>query len=153
MKSANAVQAEAMLARYSSGNGTSYTSSGSNEIRIKCKANGFLESSKHYLSFTVTGAGANCNVDTSAQSFFDRVTIEANGKVVEQIQSYGLYASIRHTYNCPLDKILKTTAEAVAGKLEYKNQAADAGGDDGKIIKVRTGALGAAQTGTKYKED
>lgn len=151
LMSANAVQAEAMLARYSSVNGTSYTSSGSNEIRIKCKANGFLESSKHYLSFTVTGAGANCNVDTSAQSFFDRVTIEANGNVVEQIQSYGLYASIRHTYNCPLDKIFKTAAEAGAGQLEFKNQAADAGADDGKIIKVRPGSLGEAITATHSK--
>ena len=105
LMSSNAVQAEAMLGRYSSVNGTSFSPTGSNEIRIKVKANGFLESSKHYLSFTVTGATANSNVDTHAGSFFDRVTIEANGNVVEQIQSYGLYNSIRQTYNCPFDKI------------------------------------------------
>ncbi len=151
LMSANAVQAEAMLARYSSVNGTSYTSSGSNEIRIKVKANGFLESSKHYLSFTVTGATANCNVDTHAGSFFDRVTIEANGNVVEQISSYGLYNSIRQTYKCPLHKILKNAAESGGGQLEFKNQAADAGADDGKIIKVRPGSLGEAITATHSK--
>ncbi len=151
LMSANAVQAEAMLARYSSVNGTSFSPTGSNEIRLKVKANGFLESSKHYLSFTVTTATANCNVDTSAQSFFDRVTIEANGNVVEQIQQYSLYASIRHTYNSPLHKIFKTAAEAGAGQLEFKNQAADAGADDGKIIKVRPGSLGEAITATHSK--
>jgi hypothetical protein len=151
LMSSNAVQAEAMLGRYSSVNGTSFSPTGSNEIRIKVKANGFLESSKHYLSFTVTGATANSNVDTHAGSFFDRVTIEANGNVVEQIQSYGLYNSIRQTYNCPFDKIFKNAAEAGAGQLEFKNQAADAGADDGKIIKVRPGSLGEGITATHSK--
>lgn len=151
LMSSNAVQAEATLARYSSVNGTSYSPTGSSEIRIKVKANGFLETSKHYLSFTVTTATANGSVDTSAQSFFDRVEISANGNVVENIQSYGLYASIRHTYNSPLDKIFKHAAEAGAAQLEFKNEAADAGADDGKIIKVRPGSLGEKIVATNSK--
>ena len=151
LMSSNAVQAEAMLGRYSAVNGTSFSPTGSNEIRIKVKANGFLESSKHYLSFTVTTATADGSVDTHAGSFFDRVTIEANGNVVEQIQSYGLYNSIRHTYNSPLDKIFKHAAEAGAAQLEFKNEAADAGADDGKIIKVRPGSLGEKIVATNSK--
>ena len=110
LMSANAVQASANLARFSSVNGSSnFSPTGANEIRIKVKANGFLDGAKHYLSFTVTTAAQATHVDQHAGSFFDRMTIEAAGSVVEQIQSYGLYNSIRNTYNCPMDKLFAKT--------------------------------------------
>ena len=58
LMNATAVEANSMLARYSSVNGSTFSPTGSNEILIKVKANGFLEGSKHYLSFTVTNAAA-----------------------------------------------------------------------------------------------
>ena len=151
LMSANAVQASAALGRYASVNGTSFSPTGSNEIRIKVKANGFLEAAKHYLSFTITTATAASFVDTHAGSFFDRITIEANGSVVEQIQSYGLYNSIRNNYNCPLEKIFSNSVGAGSAQLEIKNEAADGGADTGKIVKVRQGALGEAITATHSK--
>jgi len=113
LMSANAVQASANLARFSSVNGSSnFSPTGANEIRIKVKANGFLDGAKHYLSFTVTTAAQATHVDQHAGSFFDRMTIEAAGSVVEQIQSYGLYNSIRNTYNCPMDKLFSNSVGA-----------------------------------------
>ena len=143
LMSANAVQASANLARFSSVNGSSnFSPTGANEIRIKVKANGFLDGAKHYLSFTVTTAAQATHVDQHAGSFFDRMTIEAAGSVVEQIQSYGLYNSIRNTYNCPMDKLFSNSVGAGSACLEIESQAADAGADDGKIVKVRNGSLG-----------
>ena len=144
LMNATAVEASANLARFSSVNGSSYSNASSNEILIKVKANGFLEGSKHYLSFTATVADHAAFVDTHAGSFFDRVTISANGSIVEQIQSYGLYNAIRNTYNTPLDKIFSNAVGAGSAQLEIKNQAADAGADNGKIVKVQNGALGEA---------
>ena len=124
LMNATAVEASANLARFSSVNGSSYSNASSNQILIKVKANGFLEGSKHYLSFTCTVADHAAFVDTHAGSFFDRMTISANGAIVEQIQSYGLYNAIRNTYNTPLDKIFSNAVGAGSAQLEIKNQAA-----------------------------
>jgi len=112
-----AVAASSMMARYSSVNGNSYTPTGANEVRIRVKANGFLSTKHHFLQFTVTGAGNNATVDTHAGSFFDRITIEANGAIVEQINSYGLYNSIRCNYNRSMDDINKDNCESGGARL------------------------------------
>ncbi len=137
LMSATAVEASANLGRFSSVNGSSYSNASSNEILIKVKANGFLEGSKHYLSFTVTVADHAAFVDTHAGSFIDRLTISANGSIVEQISSYGLYNAIRNTYNTPLDKIFANAVGAGSAQLEVKN--VDAAGT---IMKAQNGALG-----------
>ena len=121
LMNATAVQAETVLARFSSVNGSSnFSPTGSNEIRIKIKGSGFLQTEKHYLQFKVTTDVADAVVDTHAGSFFDRVTIEANGSVVEQINSYGLYNAIRQNYNSDVNDIYKKAAEAGASQLAVK---------------------------------
>ena len=142
LQSATAIQASTVLARFSSINGTSFTPSGSNQIRLRVSAMGFLDGSKHYLQFTITNATAAMFVDQHAGSFIDRMRIEANGVVVEEINSYGLYNSIQSTYDSDLGDVFKHSTQSGAAQLEIKNQAADAGADTGKIVKVEVGALG-----------
>ena len=151
LQSATAIQASMALARFSSINGTSYTSSGSNEIRLKISANGFLDGAKHYLEFTITTATADCFVDTHAGSFINRMRIEANGVVVEEINQYALYNSIQQTYNSDLSKVFKNAVESGGAQLEIKNQAADGGADTGKIVKAEVGSLGEEITATHSK--
>ena len=117
-----AVAASNQMARFSSVNGNSYAAGGANEVRIRIKANGFLDVKHHFLQFTITGAAANNTgfVDTHAGSFFDRVTLEANGSIVEQINSYGLYNAIRKNYNRSMDEVVKDNCCAGSSNLAVK---------------------------------
>ncbi len=142
LQSATAIQASTSLARFSSINGTSFTPSGSNQIRLRVSAMGFLDGEKHYLQFTITNATAGMFVDTSAQSFIDRMRIEANGVVVEEINSYGLYASIQQTYNNDLSEVFKNATESGAAQLECINLDSAGTTHNGKVIKAEVGALG-----------
>ena len=138
---ATAVQAETTLARFSSVNGTSFSPTGSNEIRIRVAANGFMQTEKHYLEFKVTTATADAQVDTHAGSFFDRVTIEQNGAILEQITSYNLYNSIRQNYNNDLNELYKKEAGSGAAGLavEFNPTAATlAAGNSAAEIKTMT---------------
>ena len=146
LQSATAIQASTVLARFSSINGTSFTPTGSNQIRIRVSAQGFLDGEKHFLQFTITNATAAMFVDTHAGSFIDRMRIEANGVVVEEINSYGLYNSIQQTYNSDLSKVFKNATESGAGQLEIKDVAAA-----GTIMKAELGALGEEFTATHSK--
>ena len=139
LQSATAIQASTVLARYSSINGTSFTPSGSNQIRIRVSAMGFLDGEKHYLQFTITNATAGMFVDTHAGSFIDRMRIEANGVVVEEINSYGLYNSIQQTYNSDLSKVFKNATESGSGQLETVNLDSAGTTHNGKIIKAEVG--------------
>ncbi len=122
LTSATAVNATTRLAKFSSNNGNSFSPTGANEIRIRIKADGFMDVSKHYLQFTITTATAPAFVDTHAGSFIDRMTIESNGAIIEQINSYGLYNSIRQNYNQSLDDVLKTNVQSGAGKLGVQQE-------------------------------
>ena len=150
---ATAVQTETTLARFSSVNGTSFSPTGSNEIRIKVAANGFLQSEKHYLHFKVTTATADAVVDTHAGSFFDRMTIEANGAIVEQINSYGLYNSIRQNYNTDVNELYKTIAESGAAGLKAKYDVTAIGlaaADTAAAVKTATDAAHTANQGKLF---
>lgn len=150
LQNATAVAADTVLARFASVNGTSFSPTGSNEIRIKIKGAGFLQTEKHYLQFRVTTATADAVVDTHAGSFFDRVTIEANGSVVEQINSYGLYNAIRQNYNSDVNDIYKKAAEAGASQLAVKftpTQIGLATADTAAAVKTATDAAFNADNG------
>jgi hypothetical protein len=143
LMSVPAVEAETNLARFDSNNSSgSFTFGGANEIRIKVKANGFLDAPKHYLYFSITTATADAHLDGNAGSLFDRMTIECAGSQVEQINSYALYNGVRSSYNAPLHEIMKKNAESGGGRLAIQNEGADAGADDGKIVGVALSSLG-----------
>jgi len=150
LQSATAIQASTSLARFSSINGNSFQPSGSNQIRLRVSAMGFLDGEKHYLEFKITTAANDCHVDTSAASFIDRMRIEANGVVIEEINSYGLYASIQQTYNSDLSKVFKNATQSGAAQLEIKNAATGAA-TDGTIVKAEVGSLGEGITATHSK--
>ena len=157
LQSANAVQATTTLARFSSVNGTTFTPTGSNEIRIRISANGFMQTEKHYLHFRLTTAVADAVIDTSAGCVFDRMTIEANGSIVEQISNYGLYTAIRENYNNDVNDIYKKLTESGCGGLAVKNdvvaiaQAAMAGAAvTNAEVKAVTDAAQAANNGRLF---
>jgi len=150
LTSATAVSATTRLAKFSSNNGNSFSPTGANEIRIRIKADGFMDVSKHYLQFTITTANAPAFVDTHAGSFFDRMTIESNGAIIEQINSYGLYNAIRQNYNQSLDDVLKTNVQSGAGKLGVEQSVGAfglAGADTAAAVKVVSDAFLAATNG------
>ena len=151
LQSATAVNASASLARFSSVNGTSFTPGGSNQIRFKVQANGFLDVCKHSLTFTITTATADCFVDTHAGSFIDRMRIESNGVVIEEINSYGLYNSIRKSYNRTFGEMTADACGGGSAQLEIKNQDTGDAGDNGKIVKAHVGSLGEEITATHSK--
>ena len=113
-----AVQAECTLARFDSTNGVEFKPNGANEIRIRVKADGFLNASKHYLYFQVKSDSATAAfVDGDAGCFFDRVTIESNGTQVEQIDRYALWNGIRRNYNNDIPNINKLCVESGGGQM------------------------------------
>ncbi len=150
---ASAVQAETTLARFSSVNGVSFSPTASNEIRIRVSANGFMQTEKHYLHFQITTATADAQIDTHAGCIFDRMTIEANGSIVEQINSYGLYNAIRQNYNNDPNDIYKNLTESGAGGLVVENDVTAIGlaaADTAAAVKTVTDAAHAANNGKLF---
>jgi len=116
-----AVEASSTLARFDSSNGNSgFSPTGSDQIRIRVKADGFMDTSKHYLFFTVNTTVANANIDGSAQSFFDRLSIESNGVLIEQIDRYSLYSGIKRNWDSENQELLKESGESGAAYLGTK---------------------------------
>lgn len=118
MTSVPAVQADCHLARFDSTNGVTFDPSGANEIRIRVKANGFIQSDKHYLYFEInnTHASQHAFVDGDAGCFFERLTIEANGTQVEQIDRYALWNGIVRNYQTDVNDIHKINVEGGGGQ-------------------------------------
>jgi hypothetical protein len=150
---ATAVQASTTLARFSSVNGSAnFSPTGSNEIRIRISANGFMQTEKHYLHFQLTTATADAVIDTSSGCIFDRMTIEANGSIVEQISNYGLYHAIRENYNNDVNDIYKKLTESGCGGLAVKNDVTAIGlaAADTAAVKTVTDAAHAANNGKLF---
>jgi hypothetical protein len=121
-----AVEASSTLARFDSSNGNSgFSATGADQIRIRVKADGFMDTSKHYLFFKVNTTTANANIDASAQSFFDRLTIESNGVLIEQIDRYALYSGIKRNWDSDNSELIKASGESGADYLKA-NQAVGA---------------------------
>jgi len=149
MSSATAVPATSVLSRFASVNGSSFSPTGSNQIRFKVQAPGFLDVSKHFLEFTATVATADAFVDGDAGSFFDRIRIESNGAVVEEILSAGLYNNIRHTYDSDIGSLGKLSVSAGAGDLAISNtitRIGQAAADTAVAVKAVTDAAFDADT-------
>ena len=121
--SVNAVEADCQISRFDSVNGSSgFTATGSNIIRIRVKADGFLDTQRHLLEFTVAITGHEAQIDGSAQSFFDQMTISANGVILEQIDRYGLYSGIKRNWTSEYKDIQRHSAEAGGAVLASQTQ-------------------------------
>lgn len=154
MGSANAVQSSTVLSRFSSVNGTTFSSTSSNQVRIKIRGNGFLQVDKHYLEFTITTATAAAQIDTHAGSFIDRVRIESNGQIVEELNNYGLFNAIKQNYNTDVNELYKKNAESGSGKLAIKFEPTQVGLADANTaaaVKVVTDAAFTADNGKLFE--
>ena len=116
-----AVEASTTLARFDSSNGNSgFSATGADQIRIRVKSDGFMDTSKHYLFFSVSTTTASANIDGSAHSFFDRLTIESNGVLIEQIDRYALYSGIKRNWDSDNSELIKACGESGADYLRTK---------------------------------
>ena len=143
MSSVPAVQADCQLARFDSTNGVSFDPAGANEIRIRIKANGFMQTDKHYLYFEVTNNSANTGyVDGDCNSFFDRMTIEANGTQVEQIDRYALWSGIVRNYQKSADELHKINVEGGGGQFAVVNQDTGDAAKNGHLMTTALSNMG-----------
>ena len=116
-----AVEASSTLARFDSSNGNSgFSATGADQIRIRVRADGFMDTSKHYLFFNVATTTASANIDGDANSFFDRLTIESNGVLIEQIDRYALYSGIKRNWDSDNSELIKACGESGADYLRTK---------------------------------
>ena len=114
-----AVEASSTLARFDSSNGNSgFSATGADQIRIRVKADGFMDTSKHYLFFKVNTTTAGANIDGDANCFFDRMTIESNGVLIEQIDRYALYSGIKRNWDSDNSELIKACGESGADYLK-----------------------------------
>ena len=118
-----AVEASSTLARFDSSNGNSgFSATGADQIRIRVKADGFMDSSKHYIFFKVNTTTAGANIDGDASSFFDRMTIESNGVLIEQIDRYALYSGIKRNWDSENSELIKACGESGADYLKANQE-------------------------------
>jgi len=146
-----AVEASSTLARFDSSNGNSgFSATGADQIRIRVKADGFMDTSKHYLFFKVNTTTAAANIDGDANCFFDRMTIESNGVLIEQIDRYALYSGIKRNWDSDNAELIKACGES-GGDYLKTTQALGAFGlaaaDTAAAVKVASDAFLAASNG------
>lgn len=146
-----AVEASSTLARFDSSNGNSgFSATGADQIRIRVKADGFMDTSKHYLFFKVNTTTAGANIDGDANCFFDRMTIESNGVLIEQIDRYALYSGIKRNWDSDNAELIKACGES-GGDYLKTTQALGAFGlaaaDTAAAVKVASDAFLAASNG------
>ena len=146
-----AVEASSTLARFDSSNGNSgFSATGADQIRIRVKADGFMDTSKHYLFFKVNTTTAGANIDGDANCFFDRMTIESNGVLIEQIDRYALYSGIKRNWDSDNAELIKACGES-GGDYLKTTQALGAfglaGADTAAAVKVASDAFLAASNG------
>ena len=108
--SVNAIEGTSTMARYDSVNGSSFVSTGANQILIKIKADGFLDTSKHYLNFNVALTGHGGAIDGNANSFFDLLQISSNGVILESIDRYAVYSGIKRNWQSDLSQVNRESA-------------------------------------------
>ena len=117
-----AVEAISSMRRFDSSNGNLFSGGGANEARIPISANnGFLDTNKGYLQFTVTGAAAEFSIDFTAGSFIERIEIQNQGRTVWRGDRYSLYHNAKKAYNSDSGDVNKLAAcEGNRGLVLYQ---------------------------------
>ncbi len=112
MTSVPAVEASASLGRFDASNGVSFQSDGANIIRLRVASDAFLQSSKHYLFFTLNTTGHSGQIDGDAGSVIERMSIESNGVLLEQIDRYAVWNGIKRNWASEDRDIMKASGES-----------------------------------------
>ena len=112
MTSVPAVEASASLGRFDASNGVSFDPAGANIIRLRVASDAFLQSSKHYLFFTVNTAGHTGQIDGDAGSVIERMSIESNGVLLEQIDRYAVWNGIKRNWASEDRDLMKASGES-----------------------------------------
>ena len=113
LTSVPAVEASASLGRFDATNGVSFDPTGSNIIRLRISSDAFLQTSKHYLFFSLTTAGHAGQVDGDAGSIIERMSIEGPGGVqLENIDRYAVWNGIKRNWASEDRDIMKSSGQS-----------------------------------------
>lgn len=98
---ADAIPSSTTERMFSANNGNSFSPTGSNEIRIPVQASeGFLDTAKHYLFFTITnGSAAVKHLDGDISCIIEQVRITSQGVELERLDDYALLHNYKKLYN------------------------------------------------------
>jgi hypothetical protein len=120
----DAVPASLSLRRFDAPAGT-YAPDGANEIRISVQADGFLDTNKSYLYFTLTNAstGGTGAVDRAlvmqgdAGCIIDSLRIESQGVELERLENYSHWNAIEMQWNSSLSDMQVRAAQSGGGEV------------------------------------
>lgn len=98
---ADAIPSSTTERMFSANNGNSFSPTGSNEIRIPVQASeGFLDTAKHYLFFTIqNGSAAAKFLDGDISAIIEQVRITSQGVELERLDDYALLHNYKKLYN------------------------------------------------------
>lgn len=112
LTSVPAVEASASLGRFDASNGVSFDPAGANIIRLRIASDAFLQSSKHYIFFTLNTTGHTGAIDGDAGSVIERMSIESNGVLLEQIDRYAVWNGIKRNWASEDRDLMKASGES-----------------------------------------
>jgi len=124
--SIDAIPAQLTLRRFDAPAGT-YDPSGSNEVRISVQADGFLDTNKSYLYFTIlntTTGGTNGTSDDNitlqgdASCLIEQLRIESQGVELERLEEYGLWNGLDLSWNSSISDINANSATTGARAVD-----------------------------------
>mgnify|MGYP003649168509 CR=1 FL=1 len=98
---ADAIPSSTIERMFLASNGSSFSPTTSNEIRIPVQAGeGFLDTAKHYLFFTITNDSAGAkSLDGDISSIINQVRITSQGVELERLDDYALLHNFKNLYN------------------------------------------------------
>ena len=120
----DAVPASLSLRRFDAPAGT-YAPDGANEIRISVQADGFLDTNKSYLYFTLTNAstGGTDPVDRAlvmqgdCGCIIDSLRIESQGVELERLEQYSHWNAVEMCWNSSLSDMQVRSAQSGGGEV------------------------------------
>ncbi len=99
---ADAIPSSTTERMFAANNGNSFSPTTTNEIRIPVQSGeGFLDTAKHYLFFTITNNGttAASRLDGDISSIINQVRIESQGVELERLDDYAYYHNLHSLWN------------------------------------------------------
>ena len=131
------------LRRFDANNGNKFNHAGASEIRIPVQTDGFLDTKKHYLQFTMTNLGvATATLEGDAACVIQELRIESQGVELERISRYNLLSVQHNANNSTISEYLKRNVQSGGGDLTGESTLFTVAGD----ALATAGAAGSSRT-------
>lgn len=111
----DAIPSSLTLRRFDANNGNTFNHAGASEIRIPVQTDGFLDTKKHYLQFTITNlSDAACVLEGDASCVIQELRIESQGIELERISRYNLLNVHKNANQSTIGDLCKTSVQSGA---------------------------------------